>query len=403
MDFLLFISVWLEHVRNFTHHLSRNFRGMGNCFSGQQNNDPRKLELDTSKVLDKQMMIDHKRDSRYRKLLLLGAGESGKSTLFKQIITLYGEGLSNEQRSEYKYAVHLHILESIRTLVLQSVILSSHYDTVVDSHDAKKAFDFVKRRLADAPVYQDLVDERFAKRIKVLWKDPGIQKTYELRNKFQLIDSCGYFFENIDRIIQPVYEPTYEDVLHCRVRSTGIVESRFEISGEKFLLLDVGGQRNERKKWINWFEGVTAVIFVASISEFDQTLFEDIYVNRLTEALMLFNWVCTRPCFEKTAIILFLNKSDLFAKKILQPLPEDEETPGGYMGIFCKDYTGGPDFNKATVYLMEKFLEQVPEEARRSSINVHVTCAMDKDNVFKVFNDVKEFLINQAVKKAGLL
>jgi GTPase SAR1 family protein len=364
----------------------------------------KKHELDTSKVLDKQNMIDHKKESRYRKLLLLGAGESGKSTLFKQIITLYGEGLSNDQRSEYKYAVHLHVLESIRTLVLQSGLLSSHYhDTSVDSDDAKKASDFVKRRLADAPVSQDLVDERFAKRIKILWKDPGIQRTFELRNKFQLIDSCGYFFENIDRIIQPNYEPTYEDVLHCRVRSTGIVESRFEISGEKFLLLDVGGQRNERKKWINWFEGVTAVIFVASISEFDQTLFEDMYSNRLTDALALFNWVCSQPCFEKTAIILYLNKSDLFAKKISQPIPEDEHSPGGYMGIFCKDYTGGSDFEKATSYLMEKFLDQVPDESRRMSINIHVTCAMDKDNVFKVFNDVKEFVINQAVRKAGLL
>lgn len=376
---------------------------MGICNSASKPHIPEaKLEGDTSKVLDKQIKIDHKKESRYRKLLLLGAGESGKSTLFKQIITLYGEGLSNDQRSEYVHAVHLHILESIRTLVVQSDILSSKFDTTVNE-ESKSAFDYVKRRLADAPVVADLVDERLAKRIKILWKDPGIQRTFELKNKFQLIDSCGFFFENIDRIIQPRYEPTYEDVLHCRVRSTGIVESRFEVSGEKFLLLDVGGQRNERKKWINWFEGVTAVIFVASISEFDQTCFEDMYKNRLTEALELFNWVCTRPCFERTAIILFLNKKDLFAKKIAQPVPEDEDYGKGYMSLFCKDFSGGADYKEAVSYMTQRFLDEVPDASRRASIHVHVTCAMDQDNVFKVFGDVKEFLIQQAIKRAGII
>ena len=35
-------------------------------------------------------------------------------------------------------------------------------------------------------------------------------------------------------------------------------------------MFDVGGQRNERKKWIHCFDSVTAVIFVAAISEYDQ-------------------------------------------------------------------------------------------------------------------------------------
>ncbi|RYY87513.1 hypothetical protein EON63_03865 [archaeon] len=43
----------------------------------------------------------------------------------------------------------------------------------------------------------------------------------------------------------------------------------------------IGGQRNERKKWIHCFEGVTAVIFVAAISEYDQKLFEDASTNRM--------------------------------------------------------------------------------------------------------------------------
>ncbi|KAF2617533.1 hypothetical protein F2Q68_00041965 [Brassica cretica] len=88
-------------------------------------------------------------------------------------------------------------------------------------------------------------------------------------------------------------------------------------SGEVYRLFDVGGQRNERRKWIHLFEGVTAVIFCAAISEYDQTLFEDEQKNRMMETKELFDWVLKQPCFEKTSIMLFLNKFDIFEKKVL--------------------------------------------------------------------------------------
>ena len=42
----------------------------------------------------------------------------------------------------------------------------------------------------------------------------------------------------------------------------------------KYTMFDVGGQRNERRKWIHCFDNVTACIFVTAISEFDQKLYE---------------------------------------------------------------------------------------------------------------------------------
>lgn len=77
------------------------------------------------------------------------------------------------------------------------------------------------------------------------------------------------------------YLPDKDDILFSRVRTSGIVTETYEIDGSTFEMYDVGGQRNERKKWIHCFEDVTAIIFVAALSEYDQKLFEDASANRM--------------------------------------------------------------------------------------------------------------------------
>lgn len=95
-------------------------------------------------------------------------------------------------------------------------------------------------------------------------------------------------------------------------------------------MFDVGGQRSERKKWIHCFENVTAVIFLAAISEYDQVLVEDEAVNRMQEALTLFDSICNSRWFQETSMILFLNKKDKFADKL----------PKSPLGNYFTDYEG---------------------------------------------------------------
>lgn len=40
-------------------------------------------------------------------------------------------------------------------------------------------------------------------------------------------------------------------------------------------MVDVGGQRSERRKWIHCFENITSIIYLAAISEYDQVLYEN--------------------------------------------------------------------------------------------------------------------------------
>ena len=47
-------------------------------------------------------------------------------------------------------------------------------------------------------------------------------------------------------------------------------------------MVDVGGQRSERRKWIHCFENVTSIIFLAVLSEYNQKLFESDEVSKIT-------------------------------------------------------------------------------------------------------------------------
>ena len=107
------------------------------------------------------------------------------------------------------------------------------------------------------------------------------------------------------------YLPSPQDILRARVRTTGIVQQNFKIAESQYTMFDVGGQRNERRKWIHCFDNVTAVIFVTAISEYDQMLYEDENTNRMEEALMLFDQILNHPSFISMVKVAVLVGSQL--------------------------------------------------------------------------------------------
>lgn len=62
-------------------------------------------------------------------------------------------------------------------------------------------------------------------------------------------------------------------------------------------MFDVGGQRDERRKWIQCFNDVTAIIFVTACSSYNMVLREDPTQNRLRESLDLFRSIWNNRLF----------------------------------------------------------------------------------------------------------
>lgn len=340
-----------------------------------------------NKKIEKEQTEELNKDGELKKLLLLGAGESGKSTLFKQMVSLYGKGYSEKERKSYKAVVYSNTITAMKCLLENLEELKAEIGGSIDDENIAKA-DLIRDLTGD-----EILNAEICEAIDTLWtKDGGIKTIFENRSKFQFPDSGPYFFGRMDDMIKEDYIPTQQDVLRSRVRTTGIVETSFEIEGNNFKMFDVGGQRNERKKWIHCFENVSCVVFVAAISEYDQVLFEDDTTNRVIEALNLFDEITNSRWFTETSIILFLNKRDLFMEKIQKVS----------LNTCFDDYCGpANDYDSGCEYFRAKF--ESKNRCKDKEIYTHVTCATDPGNVAHVFESVKDILIKQSLRDGGLM
>lgn len=118
------------------------------------------------------------------------------------------------------------------------------------------------------------------------------------------------------------------------------------IQNVPFRFVDVGGQRTQRQKWHQCFSDVTAILFLASCSEFDECLREDNKINRLEESCKVFETLINYKYLKDVEFILFLNKHDLLKEKIRKVNIRN----------YCSDFTGNPNsLPDVENYMIKKF------------------------------------------------
>jgi len=237
-----------------------------------------------------------------------------------------------------------------------------------------------------------------AQAVNTLMKEPMFIQTYDRRSDFQLQDCWRNFADACKDYPTwggPNWIPSVDECVRARVRTSGIIEEDFVYKGVKFRMYDAGGQRAERRKWIHCFDAVTAVIFVAASSEYDQNLFEDAKVNRLVEAIQLFGDTCNSKWFINTPIILFLNKKDLFIEKF-----RDRKVSLNISGHFPTAPEDSNDVDGALRWVKDQFLEA--KKVREKEVFVHHTTATDPQNVETVFTDCSAIILQQNLNASGL-
>lgn len=334
------------------------------------------------------------------RLLLLGSGGSGKSTVFKQMRIQKGVGIPDEQRDFLSRSMQLKMVALARSVLRCGVIIDNdHYEKDPDAASA------VKETLEKGGVSNDVIEaldgmtdaagkeamdgdgkatlleqtlsvwNGIAEHLPELSKDPKLEAYIPQLVSFR------------ERMLKPDFAATDEDILFYRAPTVGLEEVTAEVQDNvTFTFIDVGGQRSERKNWMK-VQNITAVVFVGALDDYCKTLEEDQTKNAMKEALNVFRIV--GKTFKNMPIILLLNKRDLFEMKIEKnPLNKcfkgykGSSADGAYEFI-CQEFTAAGDIKDGMLY-------------------VHKTCATDGNAMKKVFASVEHVILNDVMRSSGL-
>jgi guanine nucleotide-binding protein subunit alpha len=236
--------------------------------------------------------------------------------------------------------------------------------------------------------------------MQALWADPVVRAILG-ETSSRIEDAPGFFLDDAKRIATTDYEPTDDDVVRARLRTLGVQEHRFvfeqgRTAGREWVMYDVGGTRSSRAAWFSYFDDMDAIIFLAPISCFDETLTEDKEVNRLEDSYLLWRTVCSSKLLAKTQIILFLNKCDLLQAKLKR-------------GVLIKDHIPSYGNRSNDAVTVTKYFQQHFKDISKHHSPTprpffgHLTSIIDTKATAATLAVVEEGIVRDNLSKADLL
>lgn len=237
-----------------------------------------------------------------------------------------------------------------------------------------------------------------------LWSHPTVKKLIRVRDlKVADVDRGGYFLDRLETITYPGYQPADEDILRARIKTMGVSEHRFRLktgpmgnlTTSEWRVFDVGGARSMRAAWAPYFDDIDAIIFLAPISCYDETLEEDPTVNRLEDSMKLWRTICETPLLKNTDLILFLNKCDVMQEK-LRVVPFSQHVVS-YKG---RD----DDFEGCSNYLKRKFGQvHKSHSPQQRPFYCHMTSVTDTKSTHAILGNVKDLLVRKNLLNSHLV
>lgn len=357
---------------------------MGTCMSigGVEASEEEKQR---DREVDKELKEAKAKMAVQVKVLLLGSGDSGKSTILKQMRLIHKIPFNEHEIEMYRQLVFNNLTRGMQALL--EAMEDMELKLAEENHDY---IDLIE----NAPDLRDgeAFPESFYQPLLSLWQDPNVQKAWSRGNEAALPENLTYFFSDIDRLFDPEYVPQEQDIVHCRARTIGITETTFHLRDHEMQMVDVGGQKSERRKWIHCFQDVTSILFLVSLSGYDQCLVEDKDANQMQDAMTIWDSICHSQWFKTTSIILFLNKNDLFEKKL----------PHSDIKNFFPDYDGEPgDIKAGKDYFKRRFarLAQKAGRSKEREIYIHSTTATDTALLRVVMAAVEDAIISKNIRE----
>ncbi|KAG6826267.1 hypothetical protein H0H92_000505 [Tricholoma furcatifolium] len=305
------------------------------------------------------------------KVLLLGSGDSGKTTLLKQMRLLHMP-FSPQEIESYRQLIFDNITWGLRFLINAM----DGMELEVSKANIKNV-DILAKALGGVAEGEPFPTSLYGP-LKSLWMDEKVQEAWGRGNEVAVPDNLAYFFSSLDRLFDPAYVPLEQDILRSTARTTGINETELYFKGHQMLIVDE--REEEMDKLLPGWD-VTSILFFVSLSGYDQCLVED----REEDVMMLWSSICQTPWFKSTSLvctylpcgpdvlstilrkILFLNKSDLFEEKI----------PSSDIKTFFPDFDGPPrDARAGEDYFKRKFAKIAQTENQLKTREIYIQCVL---------------------------
>ena len=142
-----------------------------------------KEEDAVSKNIDLNLCKEKKLLDSEIKLLLLGTGESGKSTISKQMKIIYLNGFNDQERHPYRDIIITNVIMSMRSLVL--AVDKIGYQVLEENAEKARRFE------SQTIFFERTISPEVKDAIACLWCDPAIIATYQRSAELQLNDSAA--------------------------------------------------------------------------------------------------------------------------------------------------------------------------------------------------------------------
>ena len=364
---------------------------MGKHYSRISQEDANKEEGEEGPVLHKTPgVID---------LIVIGPSECGKSTVIRHMVYLAKGGYDPDEKPQIVNTIRSNVIEGVQDVIRGMEKLGIGFEN--PSNEA------IARDIKAISPISPVVSPDQLEQIRELLRDKGVHSALRRVNEFNFNYAFFHYVDvhrlagkespsgtedGLSRVFGADFTPTVSDAVHMRRTTKGPIQKTFVFKGVTFRITDVGGERQKRINWGPLIQGSLMVIFVAALSDYDLLLKEDGRTNRMKEALTLFEIECSREDLKHKSVFLFLNKVDLFRRKVKR-IP---------FSRYFEDYRGPGDPQSCLKFIRDMFLQAGGEKVERRMVHVAVTDATDKGSLEKVFVAVKDTVI-QIVSRRTLL
>ncbi|KAK5739282.1 Guanine nucleotide-binding protein alpha-2 subunit [Elasticomyces elasticus] len=371
-------ELWVTDVyaRRFRHVLKREIREPRDTSNGPDETRTEavpfaynKAEWAESQTIDRALEKDSKRLRRECQVLIMGTCDADKDALLKLFKITNGGGYSLEELRSYRGTVRATLIDNARRLLRAMVAVN------LDLEDpCRRELVQVIQQSSMGVDLQESMEPNIGAAVVSLWNHPDVARVTETR-----ITAADYTPTEADILRVPI-----DTVPGCGLREMTVSAGRLSVR-----LVYVPEQQGRPKKWINSFEGITAIIFLVDLAEYDEVASEDVGHNKIMENLVLFDSIVNSRLFTRSSIILLFTNANCFKRKLAMTS----------LNTYFPDYPGGEDPSRAAKYLLWRF-----NQLNRANLNLypHIVELSDEAIVGSVFAALKEIILQNALREAEI-